>query len=177
MLAAMSAGDMRGLLEQRLGGMEVRRTILAGLFLAVAGLILGLYLAQERMGAATRVVVIAFVIAGFFVVYGVWLIYQTATSAKRRERFFEILDREPNRVARIYCAGLVRTARTAVVVPIDENTAGRRRNLYVVIQLVEPSRLRRLAGLHKFLVKVRPDEFQPMLAYLRGLAPEAEGRP
>jgi len=42
---------------------------------------------------------------------------------------------------------------------------------------MEVRRTRRLAGLHRFLVKVRPDEFQPMLAYLRGLAPEAEGPP
>ena len=120
MLAAMSAGDLRRLLEQRLRGMEVRRSILAALCLAVAGLIIGLYLAQGRMGSPTRVVVIAFVIAGFFVVYGVWLVYQTATSAKRRSRFFETLDREPSRVARVYGAGMVRTARTAFLSPIKE---------------------------------------------------------
>jgi hypothetical protein len=177
MLAAMSAGDPRRLLEQRLKGMDTRRSVLAALFLAVAALVIGLYVAQGRMGAATRVVVIAFVIAGCFVAYGLWLIYQVATGPSRRQRFFEILDREPDRVARIYGAGLIRTTKAAVVVPIDESRANERRNLYVVVELVEPSRLRRLAGLQKLVVKVGTDEFQPLLAYLRGLAPEAQGRP
>jgi hypothetical protein len=158
--------------------MDRRRAILALLFFGVAALILGLYLAQG--GGSTRVVLIALVIAGCFVVYGLFLAWQIATGRARRQRLFEILDRDPGRIARIYGAKVVRVGRTAVVSPLAEpesETVGARRSVILVVELAEPSGVRRLLGLNKLAARVSAPELIELLAYLRGIAPQAQGSP
>jgi hypothetical protein len=177
-LTSLSANDQRKLLEVRLRRMDRRRAILALLFLGVAALIVGLYLAQG--GGTTRVVVIALAIAGCFVVYGLFLAWQIATGGARRQRFFQLLDRDPGRIARIYGAKVVRAGRTAVVRPLTQPEAqsvGDWRSVVLVVELEEPSRTRRLLGLNKLAARVSAPELIELLAYLRGIAPQAQGPP
>jgi hypothetical protein len=170
--------DLRALLQQGLRRTEARRAVLAALCFVVAGLIAGLYF--EQGGGSLRAVIVASVVSAWLGLYGVLLVWLIATSRARHGRFFEVLDRDPGQIARIYGSRLVRIGRRAYLRPIAqperENLQGRRA-VYLVVQLAEPNRLRRVLGLHKYLIWVTREELLQLLDYLHGLAPQAQGPP
>ncbi len=171
--------EVAELLKKQLAHMEVRRAVLADLFLAVASLILVLYFFKGD-SATTRVVVLAFGIAACFVVASLWLLYRVATSGAWRARLLTVLEHEPESVARIYGAVLIRTGRSAFLSPIkapEAENLDRPGGYNLVIVLKEPGRARRLLGLNKYVVAIAREQLASVLASLRSLAPGAAGPP
>lgn len=177
-LAAMSTTDSRQLLELRLQGMQWRRVLLVVLLFGVAALFVGLFIAEG--GSLTWAAVIGWVLAALFIFYGFFMWWQMATARERAQRLFQILDLDPSRIKRIYGLRIVRAGRYASMAPIaqpESENLGESRAVCVAVELVEPSRLRRVLGLHKYVARVSPPELVELLAYLRGIAPEAQGPP
>ena len=175
--------ELRAILIEQLKGMEVRQAVLAALFLGVGALVVVLAVTRPPVGSHTsaRTIILAVVIAGSFLLAGLWLTYQAVTGGHRRARLLQLLDQEPDQVARIYGAFLVRVGRGASLRPIPapeaEHMPDRLGGYRAVIALRERSRLRRLLGAQKYVLSVRRDQLLPLLTYLRQLAPTAQGPP
>ena len=179
----MSAGDLsvadpRQLLEARLEGMQKRRIGVAVLFFVAAALFIGLFIAQG--GGFSAAAVIGWALALLFLFYGFFTCWQMATAEDRNRRFVQLLDVDPGRIKRIYGLKVVSTGRYATTMPLEQPESehiGRSRNLCVAVEVEEPSRLKRLLGLQKYIANVSPQELLELLSFLRGIAPQAGGPP
>ncbi len=181
--SAQPSRELRAILIEQLKGMEVRQAVLAALFLGVAALVVVLAVTRPLVGnhASVRTFILTVVVAGSFLLAGLWLTYQAATGGRRHAHLLQVLDHEPNQVARIYGAFLVRVGRSASLRPIPapeaDHMPDRLGGYYAVIALRERSPLGRLLGAQKYVLRIRRDQLLPLLAYLRQLAPTAEGPP
>jgi hypothetical protein len=182
-LPAMSATDLsvadpRQLLEARLDGMQWRRVLVAVLFFGAAALFIGLFVAQG--GGFSAAAVIGWAFAVVFVLYGVLTCWQLATAEERNRRLVQLLDLDPGRIKRIYGTRMVRSGRYASMVPIkppETESIGEAQTVCVVVELTEPSRVKRLLGIQKYIARVSPQELLELLGFLRGIAPDAQGPP
>ena len=183
MLATMSPTDMsladpRELLALRLAATEKRRVWIALLYFGVAALFSGLFVA---LGAAlTATSTMCLILAVFFLSCGLVTWWVRGTAGDRNQRFVQLLDLDPSRVDRIYGQRIVLSGRYSTAQPIEQPESkhvGESRLLLLAVELAEPSRLKRRLGLHKFSARVSREELLELLAFLRGLAPEAKGAP
>lgn len=183
MLPPMSATDLgvadpRQLLEARLEGMQKRRVGVAVLFFGAAALFIGLFIAQG--GAFTVAAVFGWLLAIFFLFYGFLTWWQIATADERNRRLIQLLDLDPGRIERIYGMKLVGSGRYSSMAPLaqpESEHIGESRTLCVALELKEPSRLKRMLGVQKYVARVSPEELLELLSFLRGLAPDAKGPP
>jgi hypothetical protein len=176
--ADMSVADPRQLLEARLEGMRWRRALVAILFFGAAALFIGLFIAQG--GGFSVAAVIGWVLALVFLFYGFLTCWQMATADERNRRVIQLLDLDPSRIKRIYGTRMVRSGRYASMTPIrqpETENIGDSQTVCVVVELAEPSRVKRMLGVQKYIARVSPQELLELLAFLRGMAPEAQGPP
>ena len=59
----------------------------------------------------------------------------------------------------------------------ESEKIGESKIVCVVVELAEPSRLKRMLGVQKYIARVSPQELLELLSFLRGLAPDAQGPP
>jgi hypothetical protein len=174
----LAAIDPRALLEQRLEGMQKRRVGVAVLFFGTAALFIGLFVAQG--GELSALAIAGWLLTLLFLFYGFVTCWQIATADERNRRFVQLLDLDPGRIKRIYGMRVVSSGRYASTTPIpqpESQNIGESHTLLLSVELSEPSRTKRLLGLHKYVANVSREELLELLSFLRGLAPDAQGPP
>lgn len=171
--------DGEALLGEALGAMDARRVIGGVLAIVTSLFMISLYvfkLDPQVSSYTTGTKVLGALVCGWFLVAGGRWLVQVATRRVRTVRFLRTLNEHPERVARIYGSWIGRKAiRHPIQLPEREHMPPVAGGFLVTIEMAEPNRLRRLFSLHRQVVLTTREELAPLLAYLRALAPDAQG--
>jgi hypothetical protein len=144
----------------------------------VVAIVLALLIPDATTVAVVVLLLFGLVSAGVGGIIG-WIV---VSAPRRRRALLAIVDREPERLARVYAAVIVsqglRSANLRpIAAPEAEHLPARGGGFHVVIELRDPSRAQRWVGVHSEAVAVARDEVLPLLAWLRSRAPGAAGPP
>jgi hypothetical protein len=174
---AVAGGE--ALLRAALGAMDARRVIGGVLAIGTSAFMVSLYvfkLDPEVVYYTTGTKVLGVVVCGWFLLAGGRWLVQVATRRVRTARLLRLLNEHPERVARIYGSWIGRKAiRHRIQPPELEHMPPASGGFLVTIEMAEPNRLRRLFSLHRQVVLTTREQLAPLLAYLRALAPDAQG--
>ena len=173
--------DGEELLRAAHSAMDARRVIGGVLAIGTSAFMISLYvfkLDPEVTSYTTGTKVLGAVVCGWFLLAGGRWLVQVATRRVRTARLLRLLHEHPERVARIYGSWIgYRAIRHPIRLPEADHMPPSAGGFLVTIEMAEPNRLRRLFSLHRQVVLTTRDQLAPLLAYLRALAPDADGPP
>lgn len=175
--------DPEALLRTRLGRTAVRTAIFAVISIGLGVFMIWLFFtkpAPEGEELPIQGVIVGWAFTLAFIGFGLKLLWEVARSGRRHARLLRILERDPERVRRVYAAVMRHgpgVHRQVIQQPEAENMPVAPGGYHIVIELKPRHRLERLLGRHRHAVIARAQDVPALLAWLRAKAPNAAGPP
>jgi hypothetical protein len=119
-------------------------------------------------------------VIGAFAFFGLYIVWQVLRSNRRQAFLLEVLEREPERIARIFGAVMrpyPNVRRAPIQPPEAEHVPAGFGAHHVIVELANPSLLDRALGRHQHAIVAPPEEIPVLLDWLRSKAPNAAGPP
>lgn len=175
--------DPEALLRTRLGRTAVRTAILALILIGLGVFMIWLWFEQrapEGEEIPIQGVVVGWALMLAFIFFGLRLLWDAARSSRRHASLLRTLEREPERIVRIYAAVMRQRPgvhRQIIQPPEAENMPVAPGGYHIVIEVKPRNRLERILGRHRHPIVARAQDIPALLAWLRAKAPNAAGPP